>query len=308
MNNKGFTLIELLGVIVILSVIFMLVFPSATSIINQSKDTTYQKQINTILSSTYDLTLKNTNILPEKNEKVYITLSQLVKEGLIDSDIIDLKNNESFSSDLVISIFNAGANYKKLDKYSKQNGDYVYKVEFDLMNEEDYINNKPTINLENLEKNSEGNYVTNISVNETLEDIFYSATSKAGDDITDKVVINILKDGNSIENIDTKEFGLYYIIYTVVDDQGYSNFLIRNVIITDVQAPTINIPIDTVLLKSTASYNLMNDVTCEDNSGYCDVRYTGTINFGVSGKYIIEYTAKDPSGNTNTKKRVITIE
>ena len=52
----------------------------------------------------------------------------------------------------------------------------------------------------------------------------------------------------------------------------------------------------------------MNNVTCSDNSGYCDIEFSGEIDFGVIGKYIITYTAKDPSGNTTTKKRVITIE
>ena len=52
----------------------------------------------------------------------------------------------------------------------------------------------------------------------------------------------------------------------------------------------------------------MSNVSCEDNSGKCNIEVSGSINYGVVGKYIIEYKATDPSGNTTTQKRVITIK
>ena len=48
MKNKGFTLVEVLGVIVILAVIFVLVFPSVKNVLSQSKETVYDTQINKI--------------------------------------------------------------------------------------------------------------------------------------------------------------------------------------------------------------------------------------------------------------------
>ena len=44
------------------------------------------------------------------------------------------------------------------------------------------------------------------------------------------------------------------------------------------------------------------------NSGKCEIKVVGDINFGVAGKNIIEYRATDPTGNTTIIKRVITIE
>ena len=43
--KKGFTLVELLGVIILLMVIFLLVFPATKLIINKSEDTVYKTQI-----------------------------------------------------------------------------------------------------------------------------------------------------------------------------------------------------------------------------------------------------------------------
>ena len=38
------------------------------------------------------------------------------------------------------------------------------------------------------------------------------------------------------------------------------------------------------------------------------ISVSGKINFGISGKNVIEYKAFDPSGNTTILKRVITVE
>ena len=68
MKNKGFTLIELLAVIIILSILIILVYPSVTNVMTKSKETIYQKQINTILNAAYDYTLQNIN---ESNNHSY---------------------------------------------------------------------------------------------------------------------------------------------------------------------------------------------------------------------------------------------
>lgn len=308
MENKGFTLIELLGVIIILAVIFVLVFPSVKDIVDTSKDTTNQKQINNILSATYNWTLKNTSYLPDKDSKVFITLGELKMNGLVDSNIIDISTNKPYSDDLVVSISNVGSNYKEKNKYSKLNGNYLYKLEVDLMSSDDYESRKPTIILSGLTANSTGDYVSTIDVNTEFEDVNYTATSYDGIDLTDKVIINILYGDKLVEKIDTTASGIYHINYTVIDALGYSTTVTRNVIITDNLKPELNIPEFTNITSDILEYNLMQDVTCSDNSGKCDVTYAGEIKFGTLGKYIIEYTAKDPSGNTTIQKRVITIE
>lgn len=308
MNNKGFTLVELLATITILIIIFLIIVPSVTNIINSSKETVYNKQINTILTAAYDWSLKNINKLPEKDGKTFVTLSELKMNGLVDANIIDTDTKEPFPNDLVISITNVGLSYKNKNSYSKKEGNYLYTVEIKLMKSTEYINKKPTITLDGLTPNSDGTYTTSIDINSTFNNVNYTATSSDGKDLTEQVIINIVYNDRTVQNVNTNKSGIYYIHYTVIDENGYSNVITRNVIVTDSEKPIIILPENNTISKSATSFDLMQGVSCTDNSNNCKITTSGKIDFGVSGKYIIEYTAKDPSGNTTTSKRVITVE
>lgn len=311
MKQKGFTLVELLGVIIILSILVVIVFPIVNSIVTQSKDTVYQQQINKILSSAYDFSLKNINYFPENN-KNYITLGQLKSEGLIDVDIKNPNTNEIFPDNLVISINNVGSEYKNNNNNSILKGDYLYTVEVEKLENPNLKELIPTITLKIDEEewlpNSNGDYIKTLNLNESLDKINYKATSKSGVDITKKVKKIILKNNKSVENVDSSTSGIYKINYTVVDDAGYADTLILNIIIADTTPPILSFPKETIISKDVKNYDLVDKVTCEDNSGFCDIEFIGTIDYGVIGNYIIEYSAKDPSGNTITSKRVIEIE
>ena len=74
MRKNGFTLVELLAVLIILAIIFVISVPLMTEILDQSKNTLYKKQIDTILDGTYDYSLKYINYLPENNNVSYVTL------------------------------------------------------------------------------------------------------------------------------------------------------------------------------------------------------------------------------------------
>lgn len=305
MKEKGFTLVELLGVIVILAVIMLLVFPTVNNILSQSKDTIYQKQINSILSAAYDFSLKNIKYLPEYNQKSYVTLGELKYEGMIDVDIKNPDTNEKFKDNLVISIHNVGASYKYSNSNAKLEGDYLYTLEFDKLNDLSLL---PKITLNGLQQNSDGNYILTLDLNEDFTDINYTAISTDGVNLTNKVKKYITLDDFTVDSLDTSKSNIYKINYTVIDDNGYANTSILSIIIADTIAPAITLPENSTINKDVTTFNLMNGVSCEDNSNYCDIEFSGEIDFGVIGKYIITYTAKDPSGNTSTKKRVITIE
>lgn len=307
MKNRGFTLVELLGVIVLLIVIFMLIVPGVNNIINRSKKTTYQTQINTILNAAYDWSLKNSNQLPDENEKIFITLSDLKIEGLVDANIVNPNTKELFNDDLVISITNVGNSYVNNDENAKKNGVYLFKVEEESIQPTN-LNKKPTIILEDLTSNSLGNYITTINLNETINEVTYKATSTTGEDLTDRVTVRIMYNDTAVSTIDTTKAGIYHISYTVVDNNGISNSVVRSIIVVDDEKPTLLIPDSITISTNENSFDLMSDVSCTDNSGNCIVTTSGTIEFGKTGKYIIEYSAKDPTGNTTIKRRVITIE
>ncbi len=310
MNKRGFTLVELLGVIVILIIVIALAYPSVILVIDSGKETSEQQQINDILMSAYDYSIKNTEYLPDKDDTTYITLSQLKNDGLLKISIINPISEEEYFDDLVISIKNIGSEYAEKSKYSKKTGDYLYTLEIEKTQEQDYIIKKPTIELIGLDSNSNDNYVSTIDVNTDYEEARYKATDKNGKDLTDKVIINILYDGKAVKDIDTTKAGIYYVNYTVVDDEGYASMVTRSIIITDDMEPVLTVPTSTTISINDSSFNLLDksEVKCSDNSGKCDITYTGEIKFGTAGKYVIVYTAKDPSGNTTKAERVITVQ
>lgn len=306
MKQKGFTLVELLAVLIILAIIFVISVPLMTEILDQSKNTLYKKQIDTILDATYDYSLKNIANLPDINKINYITLGELKYEGMVDYDLTNPETTEKFEDELVISITKVGTGYKNEDIHAKLKGDYLYKVEVDKLSIAKAL--KPIITLNGLIENSDDNYILTLDLNQEFTDISYSAFSVNGVDLTQRVKKYILLNDIPTDNINTEKSGIYKIYHTVVDDNGYANTSILSLIIADITVPEIKFPEGNKISKDTTNFDLMNNVTCSDNSGYCDIEFSGEIDFGVTGKYIITYTAKDPSGNTATKKRVITIE
>ncbi len=306
MRKNGFTLVELLAVFVILAVIFVISVPLMTEILDQSKNTLYRKQIDTVLNGAYDYSLKYINYLPENNNITYITLGELKYEGIVDYDLTNPETNESFKDELVISINKVGTRYKNKDIHSKLKGDYLYTVEVDKLTASEDL--KPIITLDGLTKNSDGNYILTLDLNQEFNNFIYSAISVNGVDLTQNVKKYILLNDIPVDTISTNSSGIYKVHYTVVDNNGYANTTILSVIIADTTIPIITLPKENKISKDEISFDLLKNVSCEDNSGYCDIEFSGEIDYGVVGKYIITYTAKDPSGNTSTKKRVITIE
>ncbi len=304
MNKKGFTLVEMLAVFILLSVIIALVFPAVESVLKQSNETISNTQINKILNGAYDYTLKNLNKLPDYNQTIFITLNELKKEGYIDSDIKDINTKEEYPNHLVVSVKNVGTKYKNKDKKAFLNGGYLYKFEDSIINNQDYEEKKPIIEIVGYETTK----TKKIDINTSFKEPIYRATSSKGEDLTDYVVKNIIYQNNNIESVDISKAGIYYINYTVVDDKGYSNIATLNIIITDDMVPTLTIPNNVTISRLIDKFDLYDGASCIDNSGQCEIIVDGKIDFGVPGKYTIEYTAKDPTGNSVMDRRIITVE
>lgn len=314
MKEKGFTLVELLATMVLLILIFLLIYPATTNILSKSKETIYEKQINTILSASYDYSLQNVSMLPKHKKETYITLGNLKVLGLVDVNISDPSSGIKFDDNVVISIKNVGTNYSYSNKNSKLEGNYLYTVKTKPQNDSNLI---PSIEIKRkldngtydvISADENGNYIVILDLGDKFDDEF-SSISKDNKNLTNQVSRYIIKDNKMEDTIETNIPGIYKINYSVVDDKGYSNFVVLNVIVDDKQIPKIIFETkDIILSKDITSYNLLEDVSCEDNSGFCDINYTENIDYGVSGKYIVKYTATDPSGNTTEKERIIRIQ
>ena len=115
--KRGFTLIEVLAVIVILSVIALIVFPEVNKIIKDSRQKSYNTQINNLINATKKMALKDTSLLPSKgsDEKTCVTLTNIMDAGEIDTDVIKDPRNSNQTLTGVIVI-----------EYAEETDSYVY--------------------------------------------------------------------------------------------------------------------------------------------------------------------------------------
>ncbi len=100
MNKRGFTLIELLGVIIIIALLSLVVFPSLINTIKRANDDVNGLTEKLIFSSTQSYVEDNKDIFNKINGNIYcVTLEQLNKEGYIGSNItLDNKNSLNLKS------------------------------------------------------------------------------------------------------------------------------------------------------------------------------------------------------------------
>lgn len=118
MKRKGFTLVELLAVIVILGIIGVIVFPTITKTMRNSKQKAYEEQINEIVRNAKIWGGKHTEELPEigSEKSVCISLEVLQNEGLLAFGDIKDPRDEEKNIDGSIQI-----------TYSKEYHQYIYE-------------------------------------------------------------------------------------------------------------------------------------------------------------------------------------
>jgi len=110
-NNKGFTLIELLGVVVILAMLALLVYPAITSQLQKAKSKLSAATVSLIETGTRSYLNDNKNEYPKINGTTYcIGFDELAKEGYIQASIIDANTNEELDlTQVVIAKYNGNA-------------------------------------------------------------------------------------------------------------------------------------------------------------------------------------------------------
>ena len=187
------------------------------------------------------------------------------------------------------------------------------------MSEAEYTSNKPKIYLESTGGNEltrvDDSYTTIMNQDAVFEENNYvvKVYDKDDNDITDnvKLIRNVVFNDESTDTIDTSKIGIYKIIYVALineNNKAYAGKTTWNIIIRDTESPELTIPSNSTITTSTATLDLMEGVSCTDNSGNCEVKFDGIVNYGTIGVYTITYTATDATGNKSTKQRIITIE
>lgn len=116
--KKGFTLVELLVVIVILSLIAMIVYPSIVKVINDSKESTYVSQVEIVIKAAKEWAVEHPSQLPsdESPSDVKVCLKSLVDGGYIDGDVKNPKNSKIMDGYVEITLSNNKYEYNYIDE------------------------------------------------------------------------------------------------------------------------------------------------------------------------------------------------
>ena len=117
MNKKGFTLIELMGVIALLALIALIIFPA---ILNQMKkiDANISEANKKLIYSAIDDYVENdksAKVCLSNGEKLYVKLSLLKEEGILPNDI-DLKGYETVFVNYIDGKYNYEILNTKIDE------------------------------------------------------------------------------------------------------------------------------------------------------------------------------------------------
>ncbi len=103
--KEGFTLVELLAVIILLGLLSLIAVPVVDKLIKDSEEDLYQNQINNIEASAKNWASENIFSLPENvGDYVDKTICDLEKEGFLEVDIKNPKNDEIFYKDSYVRI------------------------------------------------------------------------------------------------------------------------------------------------------------------------------------------------------------
>ena len=94
-NQNAFTLVELLAVIVILAIVLIIAVPGVLSIINKTKNSAYDRQIDMIKDAAKNYVTANTVTWSGDNPKsTVVTLDMLQSDGYLDKKILDPRDKK----------------------------------------------------------------------------------------------------------------------------------------------------------------------------------------------------------------------
>lgn len=113
MKKNGFTLAEMLGVIIILALLALVVFPTVANLIKSSKDKSYQEQVNYITDAASNWIVENASTLSKTGYKC-LSVADLKSSGFLESkSIIDPRDNSEMSGYVKITY---NASYNQFEK------------------------------------------------------------------------------------------------------------------------------------------------------------------------------------------------
>ena len=104
MNNRGFTLVEVIGIVLILSTIFLVSFPSLMGITKKADEDKYDDMVENLCLAGESYIYSNMNTYEDfisKRKKINISVQTLINYGNVDVDKID---NAAINSTLIYTV------------------------------------------------------------------------------------------------------------------------------------------------------------------------------------------------------------
>ncbi len=199
MNKKGFSLVEMLGIIIILSILFLISFAAIDQRLEKERDILYSVQLNEMKINLEDWSLDDIRLRPlYASEIIYLTLAQLKYAGYVDRTVENPKTSKPFANYMTFKISLTGRKYN-------------YEIiESTIADTKDKVDNVITLKGDPVEVYSMtgAGYI----------DPGYTATSGLID-ATDDVNVS------GIVNLSTK--GVYQITYSLGDTKVIRNVIVR---------------------------------------------------------------------------------
>lgn len=153
-NKKGFTLVELLGVIILIGLISLAISTPIVSLINSNAKKIDQVALDLLYTTAEDFMNKDSRTYTKVyGNTYYITIEQLIENGLLESDFLESYSEKELSknSQIKVTIKNRNFRFELLDENVKN----IHEICNDLDINETYNYNGGTY----IKGNNTNNYV-----------------------------------------------------------------------------------------------------------------------------------------------------
>lgn len=293
-NKKGFTLVELIGVIILIGLIALIAIPSVDYIITKTKDNAYNRIKDTIKDGLRNWVTDNKELIYEDGEEIILTLADLKEQGYVEYEIKNPKTGTCLANTMQFKITRVKDTEKDTYEYTFLDEELIDGTLKDC----EAVSKTPSIYL--LGDNPQKLEITNDStLTYASFDPGATAKSSAGEDMSSSIV----KSNNVNLKVLSKD---YHAKYTIIEN-GISKTLTRKVYVVDTTAPELHVPAD-LEIEIGETLNLMEGVTATDNSGEeVNIKTSGNVNLNRAGEYKVTYIAKDKSGNSVSKERIVKV-
>lgn len=209
MKEKGFTLVELLGVLIILTIIILVLFPTISTYINNTKEKSFDSEMKIITTSLKNYAEGHKEILPlGEGEYVVLTLGQLKDFGIVNSILKNPLDGKQISDSMEVRI-------------TKHNASYTYEVDETSISPRDDDLLSPTITLK-------GNLLKYYDINDNYTEDGAIARDSNGE------ILNVEIDKS---NINFSKEGIYYVLYTSTDNNNITTYAKRTIIVGSLAMP-----------------------------------------------------------------------